>query len=78
MAGNDTTANRRTADQAGTCEPVTVVRAWADPAGQPGGERRIMPGGAQHGQVRGGPLVQRDQLVDLVAGQPAAAPDEFV
>jgi hypothetical protein len=29
MAGNDTTANRLTADQAGTCEPVTVVRAWA-------------------------------------------------
>ena len=49
-----------------------------DPAGQPGHQRRILPGGAQHGQVRGGPLVQRDQLVDLVAGQPAAPADQLV
>jgi hypothetical protein len=37
-----------------------------------------VPGCAQHGQVGGGPLVQRDQLVDLVAGQPPTPPDEFV
>ena len=48
------------------------------PGGQLRGQGRVVPGAAQLGQVRGGPLVGADQLVDLGAGQLAPAPDQVI
>jgi len=48
------------------------------PARQPGHESWVVPGGTHRRQVRRRPLIQRDQLVDLGAGQRAPPLDQRV
>ena len=55
----------------GPCEPVDRRAGPGHQGGQPADQRRVRRRGPDDGQVRGRPLVEPDQLVDLGAVEPA-------